>query len=97
MYTDLKFVMIGAPQDPYMQRTLQHIYLLYTDFGEKLFFFPYVPYRLATFFFLVLKNAFYEMDMPIRCAKFDAALDGYARQISSGSTKGHEQRAARMK
>lgn len=42
----------------------------------------------ASYADFVLKNAFYEMEMPIRCSKFDAALDKLIKDIPVVYKKG---------
>eukprot|EP00457_Paulinella_chromatophora_P022306 gb/GEZN01025129.1/.p1 GENE.gb/GEZN01025129.1/~~gb/GEZN01025129.1/.p1 ORF type:complete len:159 (+),score=19.84 gb/GEZN01025129.1/:25-501(+) len=53
--TGMKFILTAPPMNHQLEKLLQAIYLLYTDY--------------------VLKNPFYEIDMPIKCEKFDLRLD----------------------
>jgi len=49
--TGVKFLMTAASAHPSLDKVLQQVYVLYTDY--------------------VLKNPFFELDMPIRCELFD--------------------------
>jgi len=52
--TGIKFLVTAHPSHQTLDKLLQSIYLLYTDY--------------------VLKNPFYELDMPIRMEQFDAQM-----------------------
>jgi hypothetical protein len=85
----VKFFVTVRPGSRFVEEFLRKIYEFYADYvlkvagcvlGERVCFGYCTPVR-AVVCVAGWQNAFYETDMPIRCEKFDTAIESYVRAI----------------
>ena len=61
--TGIKFLLFTDTTQVNVDRTIQRVYEMYTDY--------------------VLKNPFYQLEMPVRCDMFDRKLGSHIREINN--------------